>query len=171
MFDTRRSIGRALTPRRDILRKNQGFTHQSLSLADLQAVANIPAVGRLGRGEIAALAPARKMRIECCRSWLIRKRLRCNDIVVRDLQTEAAARIWIVRRAMIANMGDLARWLWGKSTSRRIMPSLQPLTDVRRRRNRGNGAARCSQNRRTAVSLWEGRAWVTLAHGQGGACL
>ena len=48
---------------RDILRKSQGFTHQSLSLADLQAVANIPAVGRLGGGEIAALALARKMRI------------------------------------------------------------------------------------------------------------
>jgi hypothetical protein len=38
-----------------------------------------------------------------------------SNTVIRDFETEAAARIWIVRRATIANMGDLARWLWGKS--------------------------------------------------------
>ncbi len=48
---------------RDRLQKGQGFYRQSLSLADLQSVANMPAVGRLGGGEIAALALARKMRI------------------------------------------------------------------------------------------------------------
>jgi hypothetical protein len=48
---------------RDRLQKSQGFSRQSVSLADLQAVANMPAVGRLGGGEIAALALARKMRI------------------------------------------------------------------------------------------------------------
>lgn len=48
---------------RDRLQKNQGFSSQSVSLADLQAVANLPAIGRLGGGEIAALALARSMRI------------------------------------------------------------------------------------------------------------
>jgi hypothetical protein len=48
---------------RDRLQKNQGFSSQSVSLEDLQAVAGIPAIGRLGGGEIAALALARKMRI------------------------------------------------------------------------------------------------------------
>lgn len=45
------------------LEKGQGFSCQSVSLADLQAVANHPAIGRLGGGEIAALALARTMRI------------------------------------------------------------------------------------------------------------
>jgi hypothetical protein len=48
---------------RDRLQRNQGFASQSVNLADLQAVANMPAIGRLGGGEIAALALARKMRI------------------------------------------------------------------------------------------------------------
>ena len=47
----------------DRLRKGQGFSSQSVSLSDLQAVANMPAISRLGQGEIAALALARKMRI------------------------------------------------------------------------------------------------------------
>jgi hypothetical protein len=38
-----------------------------------------------------------------------------SDILVRGFLTEAAARIWIVRRAMIANMADLAGWLWGNA--------------------------------------------------------
>ena len=45
------------------LEKGQGFSCQPVSLADLQAVANHPAIGRLGGGEIAALALARTMRI------------------------------------------------------------------------------------------------------------
>lgn len=48
---------------RQRLERTQGFSGQSISLSDLQAVATIPAVSRLGRGEIAALALARKMRI------------------------------------------------------------------------------------------------------------
>ena len=48
---------------RDRLQKGQGFSSQSVSLGDLQAIANMPAVSRLGQGEIAALALARKMRI------------------------------------------------------------------------------------------------------------
>lgn len=48
---------------RDRLQRNQGFSTQTVSLADLQAVANMPAIGRLGGGEIAALALARKLRI------------------------------------------------------------------------------------------------------------
>lgn len=48
---------------RDRLQRNQGFSSQTVSLADLQAVANMPAIGRLGGGEIAALALARKMRV------------------------------------------------------------------------------------------------------------
>jgi hypothetical protein len=38
-----------------------------------------------------------------------------GNIVIRDFETEAAARIWIVRSATIANMADLARWLWGNA--------------------------------------------------------
>ena len=38
-----------------------------------------------------------------------------GNIVIRDFETEAAARIWIVRRATVANMVDLARWLWGNT--------------------------------------------------------
>ena len=34
-----------------------------------------------------------------------------QDIVTRDFRTEAAAQIWIVRRATVANMADLAKWL------------------------------------------------------------
>jgi len=48
---------------RDRLQRNQGFSSQTVSLADLQAVASMPAIGRLGGGEIAALTLARKMRI------------------------------------------------------------------------------------------------------------
>ncbi|MGE3777997.1 MAG: hypothetical protein AB7F89_12485 [Pirellulaceae bacterium] len=48
---------------RQRLERTQGFSRQSISMSDLQAVANIPVVSRLGRGEIAALALARKMRI------------------------------------------------------------------------------------------------------------
>jgi hypothetical protein len=48
---------------RDRLQRNQGFSSQTVSLADLQVVASMPAIGRLGGGEIAALALARKMRI------------------------------------------------------------------------------------------------------------
>lgn len=48
---------------RDRLQKGQGFLSQSVSLGDLQAVANMPAINRLGQGEIAALALARRMRI------------------------------------------------------------------------------------------------------------
>ena len=48
---------------RDRLQKQQGFSSLSVSLDDLQAVANMPIVSRLGQGEIAALALARKMRI------------------------------------------------------------------------------------------------------------
>jgi hypothetical protein len=35
-----------------------------------------------------------------------------RDILTRDFRTETAAQIWIVRRATIANMADLAKWLW-----------------------------------------------------------
>jgi hypothetical protein len=45
------------------LERTQGFSGQTISISDLQAVASIPAISRLGRGEIAALALARKMRI------------------------------------------------------------------------------------------------------------
>jgi hypothetical protein len=38
-----------------------------------------------------------------------------RDIVTREFQTEAAAQIWIVRRATIANMADLAKWLLGNA--------------------------------------------------------
>lgn len=48
---------------RDRLDKRQGFSRESVSLADLQAVSNHPAIRRLGEGEIAALALARTMRI------------------------------------------------------------------------------------------------------------
>lgn len=48
---------------RDHLQKNHGFFSQSVNLADLQAVANMPAIRRLGRGEIAAIALARRLRI------------------------------------------------------------------------------------------------------------
>lgn len=41
---------------------NQGFSREATSLADLQALAVIPACRRLGRGEIAALALARRLR-------------------------------------------------------------------------------------------------------------
>ncbi len=34
-----------------------------------------------------------------------------ETVVVRNFYTEAAAQIWIVRRATIVNMADLARWL------------------------------------------------------------
>jgi hypothetical protein len=34
-----------------------------------------------------------------------------QDIITRDFRTEAAAQIWIVRRATVANMADLANWL------------------------------------------------------------
>lgn len=47
----------------DRLDRRQGFSDEPLSLADLQAVANLPEVRRLGRGEIASMALARKMRI------------------------------------------------------------------------------------------------------------
>jgi hypothetical protein len=33
-------------------------------------------------------------------------------IITRDFRTEAAAQIWIVGRATVANMADLAKWLW-----------------------------------------------------------
>ena len=48
---------------RDQLQKGLSFFSQSVSLDDLQVVANMPAISRLGKGEIAALALARKMRI------------------------------------------------------------------------------------------------------------
>lgn len=48
---------------RDRLHKGQGFSSQSVSLADLQAVASLPGIVRLGGGEIAALALALKMRV------------------------------------------------------------------------------------------------------------
>lgn len=48
---------------RERLQRNQGFSTQNVGLADLQAIANMPAVGRLGAGEVAALALARKLRI------------------------------------------------------------------------------------------------------------
>lgn len=48
---------------RDRIQKDRGFYGQSVSLGDLQAIANMPAVNRLGQGEIAALALARRMRI------------------------------------------------------------------------------------------------------------
>jgi DNA-binding SARP family transcriptional activator len=35
-----------------------------------------------------------------------------RDIVIREFRTEAAAQMWIVRRATVANMADLAKWLW-----------------------------------------------------------
>lgn len=38
-----------------------------------------------------------------------------GNIDIRDFETDAAARIWIVRRATIANMSNLARWLWGNA--------------------------------------------------------
>lgn len=37
--------------------------------------------------------------------------MRKVSLINRDFRTEAAARIWIVRRVTIANMADLARWL------------------------------------------------------------
>lgn len=37
-------------------------------------------------------------------------------ITTRDFQTEAAAEVWIVKRATVANMADLARWLRGNPT-------------------------------------------------------
>lgn len=48
---------------RERLQRETGFSRQSVSLADLQALANMPVISRLGQGEIAALALARKMRI------------------------------------------------------------------------------------------------------------
>ncbi len=48
---------------RDRLQKQHGFSRQTVSLDDLQAVANMPIVSRLGQGEIAALALAHKMRM------------------------------------------------------------------------------------------------------------
>ena len=44
------------------LENKKGFASEPISLSDLTAVANIPEVRRLGRGEIAALALARKLR-------------------------------------------------------------------------------------------------------------
>ncbi|MBC9207118.1 hypothetical protein IBL26_09760 [Roseomonas aerophila] len=41
---------------------NQGFSREETLLADLQAVASLPDCRRLGRGEIAALALARRLR-------------------------------------------------------------------------------------------------------------
>ncbi|MGH6755528.1 MAG: hypothetical protein ACREDP_25560 [Bradyrhizobium sp.] len=48
---------------RDRLQRGQGFSSQSVSLADLQAVANFHGIGRLGKGEVAALALALKIRV------------------------------------------------------------------------------------------------------------
>ena len=45
------------------LGKGQGFSSHSVSLEDLQAVADLPEISRLGKGEIAALALARRMRM------------------------------------------------------------------------------------------------------------
>jgi hypothetical protein len=45
------------------LGQGQGFWSEGLSLGDLQAVANLPEIRRLGRGEIAAMALARKLRV------------------------------------------------------------------------------------------------------------
>ena len=36
-----------------------------------------------------------------------------QEVVTREFQTEAAARVWIVKRATITNLADLARWLRG----------------------------------------------------------
>jgi hypothetical protein len=38
-----------------------------------------------------------------------------GNTATRDFHTAATARIWIVRRATIANMAHLARWLWGNA--------------------------------------------------------
>jgi hypothetical protein len=47
---------------RQRLASGQGFTEAPMALDDLQAVATLPEVRKLGRGEIAALALARKLR-------------------------------------------------------------------------------------------------------------
>ncbi|WP_342240852.1 hypothetical protein [Inquilinus sp. OTU3971] len=47
---------------RQLLSERRGFTEETVSLEDLQAVASAPEARRLGRGEIAALALARKLR-------------------------------------------------------------------------------------------------------------
>lgn len=47
---------------RQRLADGQGFTEAPMAVDDLQAVATIPEVRKLGRGEIAALALARKLR-------------------------------------------------------------------------------------------------------------
>jgi hypothetical protein len=44
------------------LAEGRSFTEVPMSIADLQAVASLPEVRRLGRGEVAALALARKLR-------------------------------------------------------------------------------------------------------------
>lgn len=48
---------------RSKLEQQNGFDLAPMSVSDLQAVANLPEVRRLGRGEIAAMALARKMRV------------------------------------------------------------------------------------------------------------
>jgi len=47
---------------RRLLAEGRSFTEAPMSVADLQAVAGLPEVGKLGRGEVAALALARKLR-------------------------------------------------------------------------------------------------------------
>jgi hypothetical protein len=47
---------------RQRLARGQGFTEEPMTLDDLQAVATLPEVRKLGRGEVAALALARKLR-------------------------------------------------------------------------------------------------------------
>ena len=45
------------------LEQQRGFVRQQLEVADLQAIANLPATRKLGRGEIAAMAVALRMRV------------------------------------------------------------------------------------------------------------
>jgi len=48
---------------RNRLDHERGFAAAPITVADLQAVANLPEVRKLGQGEIAAMALARKMRV------------------------------------------------------------------------------------------------------------
>jgi predicted nucleic acid-binding protein len=45
------------------LAQRKGFVREQLEVADLQAIANLPATRKLGRGEIAAMAVALRMRV------------------------------------------------------------------------------------------------------------
>ena len=41
-----------------------------------------------------------------------------QEIITHDFQTEASARVWIVKRATVTNLADLARWLRGDKSGR-----------------------------------------------------